>query len=230
MVPGVQSEGCSTDRAQDAVRNLAALHAPRWNDSSLFDLDFLRRTSEEGAAFLEAVAIAASEEFVARYRQDLDAADVATLGASAAVTAKWQLARAEPFAVVHGDYRLDNLLFAPTGTGIAAVDWQTVAVAPPTRDLAYFLGTSLRTEDRRDTEADLVGTYHDELIARRVTGYRAEACFDDYRLGQLQGPLITTLGCIYAPNARTERSDAMFLTMARRSCAAIRELGTLDLL
>jgi hypothetical protein len=45
----------------------------------------------------------------------------------------------------------------------------------------------------------------------------------------LQGPLITTLGCLSAPNARTEESDVAFLTIARRSGAAIRELGSLDL-
>jgi hypothetical protein len=121
-------------------------------------------------------------------------------------------------------------MFAPAGAGVAAVDWQTLAVAPPARDLAYFLGTSLRVEDRRDAEAELVGAYHGELTARGVPGYSAASCFDDYRIGQLQGPLITTLGCIYAPSARTDASDAMFLTMARRSCAAIRELGSLDLM
>jgi hypothetical protein len=42
--------------------------------------------------------------------------------------------------------------------------------------------------------------------------------------------MITTIGCIYAPRERSDASDAMFLAMARRSCAAIRDLGTLDLL
>ena len=30
--PGVQVDGCSVDQAADAVRNLAGLHAPVWND------------------------------------------------------------------------------------------------------------------------------------------------------------------------------------------------------
>ena len=48
-----------------------------------------------------------------------------------------------PFAVIHGDYRLDNLMFPPDGDGVVALDWQTVGVGPPARDIAYFLGTSL---------------------------------------------------------------------------------------
>ena len=210
MVPGVQAEGCTHARGRHAVRNLAALHAPRWNDASLFDADFLDTTSAQGAEFLGAVTVAATEEFIGRYEVELGPTDVATLRASAAAIAKWQLTRPEPFALSHGDYRLDNLMFAPDGEGVAVVDWQTLAVAPPARDLAYFLGTSLQVEDRRAAEAGLVETYHDELTARGVFGYSADACFDDYRLGQLQGPMITTLGCIYAPNARTPASDAMF--------------------
>ena len=59
---------------------------------------------------------------------------------------------------------------------------------------------------------------------------RRDRCFDDYRLGQMQGPMITTLGAIYATAERSTRADGMFLAMARRSCAAIRDLRSLDLL
>jgi hypothetical protein len=41
--------------------------------------------------------------------------------------------------------------------------------------------------------------------------------------------MICILGCIYASGEQSERSDAMFLAMARRSCAAIRDLRSLDL-
>jgi hypothetical protein len=35
---------------------------------------------------------------------------------------------------------------------------------------------------------------------------------------------------MYAMGDRSDRSDGMFLAMARRSCAAIRDLRSLDLL
>ena len=71
--------------------------------------------------------------------------------------------------------------------------------------------------------------YHAALVERGVTGYDADRCWDDYRLGHLQGPMIGTIGCIYASGEQNERSDAMFLAMARRSCAAIRDLGSIEL-
>ncbi|MEZ5258269.1 MAG: aminoglycoside phosphotransferase family protein [Ilumatobacteraceae bacterium] len=54
--------------------------------------------------------------------------------------------------VVHGDYRLDNLLFGPPGsaTPLAVVDWQTVSYGSPMNDVAYFLGAGLQIEDRRE--------------------------------------------------------------------------------
>ena len=141
----------------------------------------------------------ATEEFVTRYEAELDASEVRTLRASASAITEWQLARPEPFAVIHGDYRLDNLMFSTTeDDDVVAVDWQTMIVGPPTRDVAYFLGTSLDVDDRRASEEQLVASYHRELCARGVDGYDAAQCFDDYRVGQLQGPMITVIGCMYA--------------------------------
>jgi aminoglycoside phosphotransferase (APT) family kinase protein len=228
-VPGVQAEGCTLAQAEHAVRNLAALHAPRWNDRALHDLPFVPPVTEEGLAFLGDITVAAAGEFVQRYERELDPADVDTLRASAAATTAWLLGQPERFTVLHGDYRLDNLLFPPDGGGdVAAVDWQTVDVGAPGRDLGYFLGTSLHIEDRREAQDDLVRVYHEQLVALGVTGYDLEQCIDDYRNGQLQGPMITALGAIYATGTRTPQSDAMFLAMVRRSSAAIRDLDVLD--
>ncbi|MET0662994.1 MAG: phosphotransferase [Ilumatobacteraceae bacterium] len=228
--PGVQAAGCPVEQARLAVANLAALHAGRWNDESIFDLAFVARPNPAGADYVGSVVAAATDTFIERFAAELDAADVATLRAVAAVMTDWHQARPDPFAVLHGDYRLDNLLFDPHDADVVAVDWQTLAVGPPARDLAYFLGTSLTIDDRRAAERELVGEYHATLCARGVSGYGAVECFDDYRLGQLQGPMITTMGCAFATGDRSAEADAMFLAMATRSCAAIRDLDSLELL
>jgi hypothetical protein len=44
-----------------------------------------------------------------------------------------------------------------------------------------------------------------------VTGYGLDDCYHDCRLWQLQGPLITVLGRIYATAAPSEDADNMFL-------------------
>ena len=228
--PGVQADGCSVEQADDAVRNLAGLHAPRWCDPTLREHAFLAGLADEGAGeFLVDVLRGATAEFAERYGDALGADDVATLQASAEAIGDWQATGRDVFGVLHGDYRLDNLMFPPAGPGVVALDWQTAALGPPGRDIGYFLGNSLATDARRANEEALVATYHSELMARGVEGYTADRCWDDYRLGQLQGPLITVLGAIYATAERSERADGMFVAMATRCSAAIRDLRTLDL-
>jgi aminoglycoside phosphotransferase (APT) family kinase protein len=47
-----------------------------------------------------------------------------------------------PLAVVHGDYRLGNMMVAPGGSGIAAVlDWEMGAIGDPRADLGYLVAT-----------------------------------------------------------------------------------------
>jgi hypothetical protein len=108
------------------------------------------------------------------------------------------------------------------------VDWQTIGVGLPARDLAYFTATSLAAEARAEIESALVGRYHNALLGYGVTGYDVDTCWRDYRLGVIQAPLITGLGFAFA--ASTERGDEMILTMLHRGCRAIRELETLDLI
>jgi hypothetical protein len=227
--PGVQIESCSLSQAGDAVENLAALHAPRWNDGTLLEMKGFGLTDSASAQFVGEIFAKAVDDFVARF-EVLDHEDTETLHGCAEAICPWLLARPTPFSVVHGDYRLDNLMFPPVGRGVSALDWQTVGVAPPGRDLAYILGTALRPEDRQRYETDLVALYFDELRRRGVQEYSSNECFDDYRLGQLQGPFITVLGCVYGATAeRSPDADEMFISMAKRSCAAIRELESLSL-
>jgi Phosphotransferase enzyme family len=225
---GVQANGCTVAEAIAAVRNVTGLHAPRWNDRSLAEYDFLSFADETAAAFVGDMHVDATERFVARYADALDSEDVATMKGAAAATASWLTARPEPFSLIHGDYRLDNLMFDPDRGTVSVVDWQTLNLGPPARDVAYLLGTSLDVPERRTHEVEIVRVYFDELVARGVDDYDADQCFDDYRLGQLHAPLITVFGCEYATAARTAQADAMFLAMARRSCAAIRDLHVLD--
>jgi len=151
--------------------------------------------------------------------------DAATLRACVPAIGPWLLARQERFGPVHGDYRLDNLLF---GDGVWAVDWQTLSLALPARDLAYLVATSLSPEDRRAHERDVVAAYHRALLGYGVADYPLELCWEDYVFAMLQVPLVATFGCAYS-TTRTERGDRMFAAMVARGCAAIRDLGTLGL-
>lgn len=228
-LPGDQVRGCTVDEARAAVVNLAGLHGPRWNDESLFDKPWLKRQEREGAEFVAQVLAGAVPQFLEHFERWLGPEDAATLHEVPDHLADWLVARPDRFSLIHGDYRPDNLMFDLHGAGVSAVDWQTLGVGLPGRDIGYLLATSLDVDLRRAHERELVAAYHEALQAHGVDDHGLDQCFEDYRLGVVQGPLITVLGAVYAQDPN-EKSDAMFTAMITRSLAAIRDLRPYELL
>ena len=227
---GDQIRGGTAAEARLAAAALAGLHGPRWCDPAwlTFAGTVMPRPDGPTARGLGDITKLAAATTVDKLGDRMSAADRATVLESADRIADWLLNAPDRFALLHGDYRLDNLLFDPDRTRVTVVDWQTLAVGLPARDLAYFVATSLQPDERAVHERELVGVYHRALTGYRVPDYDAETCWQDYRLGMLQVPLITTLG--FAFSAATERGDEMALVMLERGSRAIRELGTLELL
>ena len=169
-VPGIQAQGCTVEQAAAALRNLVGLHVACWDDPKLRDNNFLMRPDANTAAMMAQLVSQAGDEFIKRYADDLAPEDGETLRCIGPLIERWQLAEAAPFSILHGDYRLDNLLFDPVTGDATSVDWQAAAIGPPLRDVAYFLGTSLRSGDRAVHEESLVRTYHSALLARGSAG------------------------------------------------------------
>jgi hypothetical protein len=169
----------------------------------------------------------ATTQFLDRY--EVTAGTEATLRHFADRLVDWATARPEPFAMLHSDYRLDNLLFAERDAPrpVVAVDWQVVTVGSPLRDVAFLVSTGLSTTSRRAGEKGIVEAYHRRLLALGVEGYGPEQCWEDYRYGLFQGPLIAVLGAFVAQP--TARGDRMFPVMAERSSTAIRDLEAMSL-
>lgn len=138
------------------------------------------------------------------------ASESTTPGAGEAVIA---VRITERYGPVHGDYRLDNLMFAPDGSDVAAVDWQTISLGLPARDLAFLCSTGLDADVRRSCEESVLRAYHQALVTQGVDDYRLDECRDDYAYAMFQGLLIVVLGWTVAD--KTERGDAMFLTPDR---------------
>ncbi|HEX7135059.1 MAG TPA: aminoglycoside phosphotransferase family protein [Iamia sp.] len=220
--PGDQLAGCTAAEASAAASTLAGLHGPRWCDPTLSDPDGpgLAVVDAEQAGLLAEVLGPMTDVFVDRMGDRLSADDREVLERVPGVVGPWLLGRSERFAPVHGDYRVDNLMFGPDGM-VTAVDWQTVSLGLPARDLAFLCATSLTVEERRAHEGEVVSAYWDALLAYGVDDHPLEECLEDYRYALLQAPLIIVLGCAVA--APTDRGDAMFLAMAERAAAAIRD-------
>jgi hypothetical protein len=226
---GDQLDGCTVEEAHAAVAQIARLHAETWDDVTAHRFDWLIPPATAAASVTATWLPTRVDPFVGR--RELDAATVDVLRTFADGYEHWALDRSEPSSMVHSDFRLDNLLFAPPGTAgrtVTTVDWASVVIAQPLRDVAFLVGTGMEPEVRRRCERDVVASYHAALLAGGVADYGVDRCWDDYRHGLFHGPYI----CLMAESlaAPSERGLAMFTTMAERSAAAIRDLDCLDLL
>lgn len=222
---GDQIAGCRLGDAAVAVAELAALHAPRWGDPSLLDLAWLDRPSPESAAATAQVVASLFGGFVDRYRQRVEP-DVLRLSERLMESLEGYLVtRPEPWTVLHGDFRLDNLLFG--GPRVAVVDWQTVRIGSPLCDLAYFVGSALQPGTRRAHEADLVDAYRSALARAGVELDRSE-CWDGYRRFAFDGLIMAIAASMLV--ARSDRSDDMFMAMANRHGRQALDLGSAEFL
>ncbi len=238
---GDQIAGCHVDDARTAVLQAAILHAKFWESPLLQSTPWLKDPLDtERAAMLDAMLGMFWPAFKERYADRLTDA-MCTLGDRISVSAsRWVLSRTGPFTLVHGDYRLDNLLYSPvvtsthsadgraSGSFAVAVDWQTPAIGMGGIDIGYFVGAGLLAKERREHERSLVNLWHDALCTYGVTGYSLDDAWDDYRHGQFSGFIVAVVASMITE--RTERGDEMFWAMAGRHLATALETNAADLL
>ncbi|HEY5625132.1 MAG TPA: phosphotransferase [Dehalococcoidia bacterium] len=219
-VQGDQVAGCSVEQALLAMSELAGLHAPRWDDPALADIEFLGQSGDtQGGGILQMVYQGLWPGFVTGYGPALSADELAlgeTFGSS---VGDWSANWSPPACVTHGDYRLDNMMFGTEEGGypLTTVDWQTIGHGPGIRDAAYFIGAGLTVADRRAHEMGVLKHYHDELVARGVSGYKWERCLDEYKSATLAGVLMTVIATQSV--ASDDRGRAMFAAMSERHFA-----------
>ncbi len=186
---GDQIEGCDVEHAHVAVHELARLHAPVFADPQLGGTPWLNQENVLGQALLAQLLPAFLERYegrVAPEHREVAERFVASMDG-------WSADRRPPLGLVHGDYRLDNMLFGLDGSTrrFAIVDWQTVGWGPAMTDAAYFLGGSLAPEERSAHEQELLREYHDALQNHGVRGFCWEECWEGYRRASFLGLLMT---------------------------------------
>ncbi len=233
LAPGEQGNqltGCTVEQARTAVIELARLHGPRWDDPTLHDIEWLgRRTGPDDAQMLAGMWSMLLPGFMATYATYLttEAQDLVT-GFTARIR-DWVEGRDGAWTVTHGDYRLDNLMFASAAGGypLATVDWQSPGHGQSTGDVSYFMGAGLVPEQRRDVERDMVSGYGEALSGYGVDLDEAwlwrHYCRDAYG-----GVIMSVIASQIV--ATTERSEALFATMATRHTQHALDLNAASLL
>ncbi len=223
---GDQIAGCSIDDARHAVRQAAAIHAPSWGKSEILDADWIRPPPDLGqrVATMYPQAQAIWRE---RYADTLEPEYMEICERLAAMSETYFVRDPEPKCLVHGDFRLDNMLFdiKDGSEPIAILDWQTVTTGKPMVDIGYFLGCGIGDELRRAHERELLELYCAEMTRRGVP-LSVGGIWHDYVTGALHGVSTAVFSAAFVE--RTERGDANFLSMARGACALALEHGSLE--
>ena len=211
---GDQLAGCTLAEATAALDQLVGLHAPRWGDPSLSQLEWLARDPEASRMFMLGLLPNLWAGFTERYVDRLGP-EVHEVGGGVIGGLERYLDDGSPRTVTHGDYRLDNLLFggSPEAPTVAVVDWQTCGIGNALSDVAYFIGAGLLVDDRRPNEEALVRRYHERLGAAGVD-LPWDDCWRSYRRGTVAGVIMALAASMLVE--RTERGDAMFMVMAER--------------
>ena len=221
---GDQLTGCTVAQAALALAEAAKLHAPRWGDPSLADLPFLADAIDDRAGNFQALYQGVWPGFRGRYAHRLAPELLAVIERFGARVADWVRGTEGPLTVMHGDYRLDNMLFGTSADAppLAVVDWQTVSRGLGTADAAYFLGAGLAVDARRAHERALVRGYWQALRTGGVADYAWETCWRDYRRTAFGGIVIAVIASMIV--VQTARGDDMFMAMASRHAQQVLDL------
>lgn len=226
-VVGDEIRGASVQDATLALTALGRLHAPLIGSTALSEAAWLNRDSPMNQALLTQLL----SGFLERYGEAITP-EQRLVGQKLADSFDDYLAQESAgdrvHGLVHGDYRLDNMLFGRPGSlrDLTVVDWQTVTWGPAMTDLAYFLGCALRTEDRRAHYDELLGAYH------RGLGENPPLTLEQVREGVRRQSFFGVMMAIVSSMLveRTERGDQMFLTMMERHSSHVLDTGALEAL
>ncbi|HEX5143960.1 MAG TPA: phosphotransferase [Mycobacterium sp.] len=224
---GDEIRGATRDQALLAMAELGRLHRSLQGEEALAGAEWLNRDAPVNGALIGALYAG----FTERYGESMTADQrevcerlVASFDAYLAAEG----AQERPMGLVHGDYRLDNMLFGEAGAQrpLTVVDWQTVTWGPAFTDLAYFLGCALPAETRRAHVGELLAAYHQAL------GPDTALSLDDVSEGVRRQSFFGVMMAIVSSMLveRTERGDEMFLTMLERHCAQVLDTRALEVL
>jgi len=222
---GNQIDGCDTAQARTAVLELAKLHGPRWGDPALDDVEWLSRRAPGESQQLAMLWSMFLPGFLGTFGKYLSADAVGVVERFGAQIAGWVDERDPPTTVTHGDYRLDNLMFAGPegGAAIAAVDWQTPGHGLGMTDVSYFLGNGVLPDKRRQIERELVDDYGEALAGYGVAVDAADL-WRQYRRDAYAGVVMSVIASQIV--GTSDRSEAMFAAMATRHTQHVLDLDS----
>ncbi|MCY3505483.1 MAG: phosphotransferase [Chloroflexi bacterium] len=189
---GDQLAGTDTEACAVVLRSIAEMHAALWESPALEGHYWLVPLAGDSrvrqSMFLE-MGGTFRERHPELFDDDFERL-FGWVGENGVETIE-RMQQEAPETLVHGDLRLDNLVFR--GDEPVFFDWQAIRRGPAAYDVAWFLSGASDDLTPAD-EAELLRTYHAALEEHGVSGYPFEAFERHYRLGLLA--TVQTLGLL----------------------------------
>ncbi|MCV7359184.1 phosphotransferase [Mycolicibacterium fluoranthenivorans] len=203
--PGDVLTESTADECAAVLDQLAHLQGASWNLSAAAAMPWLADRNRTYTVFDSMPA--GLQPWLDRFGHALEPEQVALFETVIPQAGRWIRSWNGPSVVQHGDLRTDNILFSLDPVPRATiVDFQTVRLGPPGIDPAYFLGSSLSTQNRRAYELDLLKEFHRHLVAVGAADYDFNACLRDYREGAIYAVfLFCGLSSQIPPSERFDR-------------------------
>jgi hypothetical protein len=227
---GNQIAGCSAEDAKAIVPQLAAFHARFWESPLLEQFSWMPYYNDPCHHHAQASyrqAWPAFQKFVGE-RLPVPVREAGERLADGALHLM-DLLSEPPITVMHGDFRLDNLVFPnDSAESIGVLDWQITSRGRGAFDLAYFMCTSMSPEDRAAHEESLISDYVRHLEVGGVRGYGIEQCMRDYR-NAVMFCWVYAVILIGSLDMGNERGLALFNALLERNSAAIMDLKAYEL-
>lgn len=228
---GDQVAGADRTQTEHMIDALAQLHGGFWGRAE--QIDWVPGIADSyHAEAMQALCPVGWANMRETFAEQLhpSLADAGERFAAALPALQQQMQRA-PTTLLHGDFRMENVLFGvrPEHRTVAIIDWQGPLKGCGLVDVALMLAQSARTAVRRSHEAALLERYHRGLTAAGVRNYPREQVETDYRAAVLYNWAYVAVvsGTLDSSDARAR---AWMSKMVARQSAASMDLDVLKLL
>lgn len=223
---GDQITGAGPNQVELPVAQLAKLQARWWGDEVFGSEAWLYRLVGRPIPDVQERYQKAWSNVSGDVRADLSSRAVKVIEEFGDRCDEWSRKYEGPYTLVHHDYRLDNMLFSDGSVWI--LDWQTLGWGSPSWDLAYFAGSSLVTDRRRQLDRLLVEKHAGQLRDAGVTSWNDDDAWDGYR-AMAYSPLLITVPAAGELKMNPRARD-MFVAIWNRTAQMIMDLDSNEFL
>ncbi len=231
MRPGNQLASCSLVEARMALTEVAKLHARWWKSERLADYEaWLPGPTSPMMQVFKGGYLAGLEAFHAEWGHMVSAECNELIDRIAANYEGMVLAGPgrEPHTLIHGDFRLDNMMFDDSSEppAMAILDWQLPFRSNPMWDVVYLLAGNFEPAWRVEHQDGLLADYHQALVAGGVSDYSFDQCAEDYRAAALVLPgYLVTMAADVDVETLDDRGRALVEMLITRYGEAVDDLG-----